>query len=261
MYARRHPATYVVGRENQDLSRRIIFRWTALAIVHGCVLYFFAAKIYSNGMSGYAVSYFANGSGGGLATFGTSLYTIMIISLTITALLNTKTWVVGVYSCKTGVGRLWDRIPYTLIGVFVTTIGLVALAFGVYQQTFFANWSQVQGFFFLVPPHVFVYRPVWYLQLVVVCAVANLADVMFKCFGFFYYPSQTLVHQEISELERRALVKSVSLARATGCARRRRGSMMTYKMSISMTIMRVAGSATSAMRKPQIGKRVRNDEA
>ncbi|GMI22157.1 hypothetical protein TeGR_g11442, partial [Tetraparma gracilis] len=208
MYARKHPETYVVGRENQDLSRRIIFRWTALAIVHGCVLYFFAAKIYSNGMSGYAVSYFANGSGGGLATFGTSLYTIMIISLTITALLNTKTWVVGVYSFKTGVGRLWDRIPYTLIGVFVTTIGLIAVAFGVYQQAFFANWSQVQGFFFLVPPHVFVYRPVWYLQLVVVCAVANLADVMFKCFGFFYYPSQTLVHQEISELERRALVKS-----------------------------------------------------
>jgi COP9 signalosome complex subunit 4 len=39
------------------------------------------------------------------------------------------------------------------------------------------------------------------------------------------------------------------------------GSMMTYKTTASATIMRVAGSATSAMRKPQIDKRVRNDEA
>jgi hypothetical protein len=39
------------------------------------------------------------------------------------------------------------------------------------------------------------------------------------------------------------------------------GSMMTYKKVMVVTIMRVAGSATSAMRKPQIRKRVRNDEA
>jgi ATP-dependent DNA helicase HFM1/MER3 len=39
------------------------------------------------------------------------------------------------------------------------------------------------------------------------------------------------------------------------------GSMMTYKTTSACTIMRVAGSATSAMRKPQILKRVRNDEA
>jgi superfamily II DNA/RNA helicase len=42
---------------------------------------------------------------------------------------------------------------------------------------------------------------------------------------------------------------------------RRRSSMMTYKNSCALTIMRVAGSATSAMRKPQTDKRVRNDEA
>jgi hypothetical protein len=41
----------------------------------------------------------------------------------------------------------------------------------------------------------------------------------------------------------------------------RRGSMMTYKTYTNSTIMRVAGSATSAMRKPQTDKRVRNDEA
>jgi predicted membrane chloride channel (bestrophin family) len=39
------------------------------------------------------------------------------------------------------------------------------------------------------------------------------------------------------------------------------GSMMTYKTDVRATIMRVAGSATSAMRKPQTTKRVRNDEA
>jgi hypothetical protein len=41
----------------------------------------------------------------------------------------------------------------------------------------------------------------------------------------------------------------------------RAGSMMTYKTCGTPTIMRVAGSATSAMRKPQNDKRVRNDEA
>jgi hypothetical protein len=46
-----------------------------------------------------------------------------------------------------------------------------------------------------------------------------------------------------------------------GGGRRRGGSMMTYKTPWPYTIMRVAGSATSAMRKPQNNKRVRNDEA
>jgi hypothetical protein len=50
--------------------------------------------------------------------------------------------------------------------------------------------------------------------------------------------------------------------RARGASRERKGvSMMTYKTRTVVTIMRVAGSATSAMRKPQTWKRVRNDEA
>jgi hypothetical protein len=54
---------------------------------------------------------------------------------------------------------------------------------------------------------------------------------------------------------------SVSTSASEASTKRRRGSMMTYKTLCSFTIMRVAGSATSAMRKPQILKRVRNDEA
>jgi cullin-4 len=50
--------------------------------------------------------------------------------------------------------------------------------------------------------------------------------------------------------------------RASGAGTKSRGgSMMTYKTTSPLTIMRVAGSATSDMRKPQILKRVRNDEA
>jgi (E)-4-hydroxy-3-methylbut-2-enyl-diphosphate synthase len=49
--------------------------------------------------------------------------------------------------------------------------------------------------------------------------------------------------------------------RASGAAYQGGGSMMTYKKSSAGTIMRVAGSATSAMRKPQSLNRVRNDEA
>jgi DNA repair protein REV1 len=43
--------------------------------------------------------------------------------------------------------------------------------------------------------------------------------------------------------------------------KQRTGSMMTYINRRLFTIMRVAGSATSAMRKPQSSKRVRNDAA
>jgi hypothetical protein len=56
-------------------------------------------------------------------------------------------------------------------------------------------------------------------------------------------------------------VGQVVSGRASGAAYQGGGSMMTYKTPGLVTIMRVAGSATSAMRKPQIGKRVRNDEA
>jgi vesicle coat complex subunit len=60
--------------------------------------------------------------------------------------------------------------------------------------------------------------------------------------------------------------KTVVLCDKVRSARAKRGerevgSMMTYKTPSRRTIMRVAGSATSAMRKPQILKRVRNDEA
>jgi fructose-bisphosphate aldolase class II len=55
---------------------------------------------------------------------------------------------------------------------------------------------------------------------------------------------------------------SVTVRRgASGAAYQGGGSMMTYKTNTETTIMRVAGSATSAMRKPQRSKRVRNDEA
>jgi magnesium-transporting ATPase (P-type) len=50
-------------------------------------------------------------------------------------------------------------------------------------------------------------------------------------------------------------------ARASGAVYQGGGSMMTYKTPRAHTIMRVAGSATSAMRKPQKHKRVRNDKA
>jgi hypothetical protein len=56
-------------------------------------------------------------------------------------------------------------------------------------------------------------------------------------------------------------IHSQCVPRRERSAERRRGSMMTYKTVEPLTIMRVAGSATSAMRKPQRGKRVRNDEA
>jgi hypothetical protein len=57
-------------------------------------------------------------------------------------------------------------------------------------------------------------------------------------------------------------VRKVSPSEAAGeAAYQGGGSMMTYKTELLETIMRVAGSATSAMRKPQSRKRVRNDEA
>jgi hypothetical protein len=59
----------------------------------------------------------------------------------------------------------------------------------------------------------------------------------------------------------KAAMMQVSPSGARAKQRTRRGSMMTYKTRIGLTIMRVAGSATSAMRKPQTRKRVRNDEA
>jgi hypothetical protein len=64
------------------------------------------------------------------------------------------------------------------------------------------------------------------------------------------------------------LVLLVGYMRILRCVRERasgastkEGSMMTYKTHTGHTIMRVAGSATSAMRKSQIDSRVRNDEA
>jgi Fanconi anemia group D2 protein len=56
-------------------------------------------------------------------------------------------------------------------------------------------------------------------------------------------------------------LKKVRGGASEASAKEEWGSMMTYKTDSLDTIMRVAGSATSAMRKPQRTKRVRNDEA
>jgi hypothetical protein len=90
----------------------------------------------------------------------------------------------------------------------------------------------------------FYFSAVWY---------ALLLFVAWRVFGHFLPQSAETV--------------ALGIMNETGawCARRRRAAaqvrMMTYKTPLSRTIMRVAGSATSAMRKPQNVKRVRNDEA
>jgi magnesium-transporting ATPase (P-type) len=207
-YARTQPNAYVVGRENQDLSRRVIFRWSILSVVHAAVLYFFSQFVYSNGTSGSAaetlpyVGHFADGSGGGLACYGTTMFTIMIAVLAVKVLLETRSWLVG--QCA---GGLWDRVPYTLVGIVVFLVGLMAFFFGIYEQEAFATWSTVQGFFYLVPFHVFVPRPVIFLQIIVVLAACTMLDISFKLVAFYFFPSQTLIHQEISELERRDKVE------------------------------------------------------
>jgi hypothetical protein len=59
-----------------------------------------------------------------------------------------------------------------------------------------------------------------------------------------------------------SLEKFVSALRGRGSIPASGGfAMMTYKTGRCLTKMRVAGSATSAMRKPQMQNRVRNDEA
>jgi tRNA uridine 5-carboxymethylaminomethyl modification enzyme len=54
---------------------------------------------------------------------------------------------------------------------------------------------------------------------------------------------------------------TVSSSEGGGGAANQEGSMMTFKTPSPFTIMRVAGSATSAMLKPQKRKWVRNDDA
>ena len=207
-YARSHPETYATGRTNEDLSRRVIFRWSSLSIAHASILYFMMQWIYSDGTSGFAArtlpysNLFANGSGGDLPTYGTSMFVIIVYTLTAKALLETKSWLVGQRT-----GKLWDRFPYTIAGFVIAVVALMAIAFFVYEQAFFATWGQVQGFFFLVPSHVFVYRPWFYLQLFTVLVAAIFLDVFVKLLGYFYFPSQTMIHQEISEMERRDAVK------------------------------------------------------
>ncbi|GMH82158.1 hypothetical protein TrVE_jg12998 [Triparma verrucosa] len=200
-FAKLHPRTYLVGRENQDLSRRVIFRWASLGILHAAIIYFATYWCYGNGMSGSFVSYapyvsgFANGSGEDLASYGTVVYTTLIVTLTVKAMFETRSFING--QCF---GGFIDRLPYTWLGIIPGTFGIWALGAGVYQLTYFATFGSVGGFFVWVPNHVFVYRGWNYLFIIVVSTLCIVVDVIVKIFGFWYFPSQTQIYCEMSRI-------------------------------------------------------------
>ena len=51
-FALNNPPAYLVGRENQELARRVIFRWSALSVIHAVIIYFATMGVYGSGMSG-----------------------------------------------------------------------------------------------------------------------------------------------------------------------------------------------------------------
>ncbi|GMH49710.1 hypothetical protein TL16_g00588 [Triparma laevis f. inornata] len=143
-FAKAHPRTYLVGRENQDLSRRVIFRWASLGIVHAAIIYFATMWVYGNGMSGALidngmpyVSGFANGEGQDLASYGTTVYTTLVVTLTVKAMFETRSFING--QCY---GGFIDRLPYTWLGIIPGSFGLWALGAGLYQFTYFANFGR-----------------------------------------------------------------------------------------------------------------------
>lgn len=202
-FAKAHPRTYLVGRENQDLSRRVIIRWASLGIVHAAIIYFATMWVYGNGMSGALidngmpyVSGFANGEGQDLASYGTTVYTTLVVTLTVKAMFETRSFING--QCY---GGFIDRLPYTWLGIIPGSFGLWALGAGLYQFTYFANFGSIGGFFVWVPNHVFVYRAWNYLFIIVVATLCIVVDVIVKIFAFWYFPSQTQIYAEMSKID------------------------------------------------------------
>ena len=201
-FALDNPETYIVGRMNQELARRVIYRWASLAVIQATIIYFFSQIVYGNGISGRSASTwtyipgFADGDGANLATFGTTTYATMVVCLTAKVMVETKSFISG--QCW---GGFVDRLPYTWLGLIPGSLGLLALGVGLYQFVYFGSLGSVGGFFVWVAQHTFVYRPWTYLFVVVVTVACTSFDLIAKTIAFLYFPSQTNIYQEISKLE------------------------------------------------------------
>jgi uncharacterized membrane protein YheB (UPF0754 family) len=127
--------------------------------------------------------------------------------------------------------------PFVFQGLFLTRQNEVAKEF----SSFFAN-------------NILTSERMWTSILTEAGTRANFVQLLSRRLGGSVSAAATVATSLPSYLHKVRPERS-------GGAGRSRGSMMTYKTRGCSTIMRVAGSATSAMRKPQNGKRVRNDEA
>ena len=224
-FALENPETYIVGRMNQDMSKRVIYRWASLAVLHSTIIYFFSQIVYGTGTSGYQaanapyINSFANGEGANLATYGTTIYNTMIIALTLKVMIETRSYING--QCY---GGFYDRLPYTWLGIVVFSLGLWAFFLGIYQLLFFKSMPHVPGFFVWVSQHTFVYRPWIYLFAIVVPTACILVDIIVKTVAFWYFPSQTQIYGEISKIQTQRDIKEGKIAdrrpskeEGTGC--------------------------------------------
>ena len=187
----------------------MILFWGVLAVVHSLVLFHVTYVLYSFGSG----NEFAAGEseGGDLPSFGTNIYTSMILVLTAKCIGETKTFVIGEsFKCRAGTGsRTGDPggflsySPITFAGFLISPLLLLVLVYQFYQKMLSIDIGE--GHFYMVANHMFISR--WYATYFVIFVVSTICilfDVVAQLFVSEFLPSQISIHRERSIEEAKA---------------------------------------------------------
>jgi len=140
-----------------------------------------------------------------LTTFGTILYTILIITLGYKVLYERRSIIHGdgkFYIKSVPPEKWYDRYPWTWIGIIFLSYGfwtVCVYCFGIIGRSNdnFASYSRFND----TSIHAYNRSSIAWIIYFLAPITACLSDVTLKLFAHIYFPSQTQIHTEIEKKE------------------------------------------------------------
>mmetsp|Transcript_27964 Transcript_27964/g.34016 ORF Transcript_27964/g.34016 Transcript_27964/m.34016 type:complete len:417 (-) Transcript_27964:166-1416(-) len=215
-YIMKHPEVYASTMNNEYIKNRNVIRWITICFVHICVGWVLCGPALSGsggnspGFKGLMVrndrAWPGDGEGGDLKSFGTVIYTVMIILLGYKALFESRSIIIGSFpycTCSKRKGEGFaNRIPYTFIGFII--LSFLFWLFGSYMYSLVGRTTKSTDFgnYTDVAMHVFDRRSLTWMLALMAPIAAAMCDVAGKLFANMFFPTQTQIHLEIAQKEK-----------------------------------------------------------
>ncbi|KAF9183871.1 hypothetical protein BGZ51_003705 [Haplosporangium sp. Z 767] len=169
----RYPQMYMLGQKSEFFNVKTFWGWASNAIFHSIVLFFACSFIFKNDLI------MINGTIGGLWIMSVALYTAVLATVLLKAVLITDLWTKYAYISIPGSMVFWIGF-FPIFAVVGAKIGLTPEYYGIVGPLY--------G------------QPVFWLTIILLPLICNLRDYTFKYMKRTFFPRTYHYVQEIQKL-------------------------------------------------------------